>query len=102
MVTTIKIHRSDDSACVTGLSTKTNPHPELMTIPKGSGHIDFTIEELPLWQGSFRVTIGAGDEVGAVTYDWRGQEFGFVVVPANFTQGDGVVYIPGSWSIHPD
>lgn len=102
VVITIKIHRSDDGECVTGLSSKTNPHPELMTIKKGSGHIDFTVEELPLWQGSFRVTIGAGDEVGTITYDWRGQEFGFVVVPANFTQGDGVVFVPGSWSIHPD
>lgn len=102
LVVTIKIHRSDDGACITGLSTMSNPHPELIAITKGSGHIDFAVKELPLWQGSFRVTIGAGDEFGSVTYDWRGQEFGFVVVPANFTQGDGAVFMPGSWSIHPD
>lgn len=102
VVVTIKIHRSDDNACVTGVNTMTTPEPKPIAITKGAGYIDFAVAALPLWQGSFRVTITAGDEVGTVTYDWRNQEFGFVVVPANFTQGDGVIYMPGKWSVQPE
>lgn len=102
VVITLKVHRADDNACITGINSMTTPSPRLFKISKGLGHVDYSVDELPLWQGSFRVTISAGDEVGTVTYDWRNQEFGFVTVPGNFAQGDGFVYMPGQWSIQQE
>lgn len=102
VVLTIKIHKSEseDNAMITGVNSMTTHEPKTFQIEPGKGYIDYAVDELPLWRGSFTVTIGAGDDVGAVTYDWRGQEFGFIAVPGNFPQGDGLMYLPGTWTHH--
>lgn len=99
VVPTLRIHSAETGACLTGINSFTNPDRQLFSATRGKGRISYTCGRLGLWRGRYLVTVGIGDDMGSVTYDWREKAFELRVVPGTFEQGDGAFYLDGSWQI---
>ena len=102
VVPTIRIHSAETGACVTGINSFTNPDPKMFSVSPGKGQFVYRCRRLPLWRGQYLVTVGLGDELGSITYDWREKNFEFRVVPGTFEQGDGAFYMDGSWELEEE
>jgi lipopolysaccharide transport system ATP-binding protein len=66
----------------------------------GKGHVDFTIEKLPLQTGKFEVTVAVADSNCTTAYDWHDRLYSFKV--HNPTRDLGIFHIEGDWSVEKD
>ncbi len=65
---------------------------------QGPGHVEFTIECLPLYSGTYYVSVAVVDP-GDVYYDLHRMKYVFDV--KNSFIEHGMFYIPHQWKIHP-
>jgi len=70
---------------------------------EGTGHVDYRIDELPLLSGIYDVTVAlTGAELTDVL-DHQHRAYSFNVQPTTgLPERWGLLYIPASWTFHPD
>ena len=95
----IMIEHADTRQVMTGVNTLS--HQRTFDIEAGRGSVDYVIPQLPLWEGSYLVTVAAHDVSGRHIYDRRERQFGFLVVAGDIAVGEGLLYIPGDWEHKP-
>jgi ABC-type polysaccharide/polyol phosphate transport system ATPase subunit len=94
VVLAYSVHR-EGGGDLTGINTLT--HGLLLQVDEGGGTVEYTIDSLPLYKGSYRVTAIIHDITGFTTFDCRQLEFGFTVKAGDLGHGEGMVYFPGGW-----
>src|SRR6266545_3723585 len=67
----------------------------------GRGTVDYTIPELPLLPGQYRITTAIHDSTGMITYDHHEQHYSFMVRSHSPHPGYGLVEIPARWRHWP-
>jgi lipopolysaccharide transport system ATP-binding protein len=67
----------------------------------GRGMVDYTIPELPLLPGQYRITTAIHDSTGMITYDHHEQRYSFMVRSHSSHPGYGLVEIPARWRHWP-
>ncbi|WP_026370225.1 ABC transporter ATP-binding protein [Kallotenue papyrolyticum] len=65
---------------------------------RGCGHVDYTIEELPLLAGTYTITAAIYDSSMTQAYDHQHQMYTLTVQTASIAERWGSVYIPARWS----
>ena len=68
---------------------------------QGEGQVRYTIDRLPLLEGTFYVTAAIHDREGSHTYDHRAVHYKFRVHPGEVMERYGVIYVPGRWQHVP-
>lgn len=78
----------------------TNTHQKKMQIKEicGNGYVDIDIENIPLIQGKFLLTVAIHSEDHATRYDWLDKQFSFAIVKS--TNDDGLIAIASKWGVH--
>jgi len=99
LVCGVAVHRAGDLAHVFGQNTG---QAEIPLPPAGDGIVEFRVDRLPLLAGLYLLTVALHDSTGLRVYDWREQEYSFLVsenlaLPA----GDGMVHVDGHWKLAP-
>jgi len=70
---------------------------------EGTGHVDYRIDELPLLAGRYDVTVAVTGAEMTDIYDHHHRAYSFTVQPTpGLPERWGLLYIPASWSFHPD
>jgi lipopolysaccharide transport system ATP-binding protein len=70
---------------------------------EGTGHVDYLIDELPLLAGIYDVTVAVTGKEMADLLDHQHRAYSFTVQPTpGLSERWGLMYIPASWSFHPD
>jgi ABC-2 type transport system ATP-binding protein len=99
LVCGIAVYRSGDLVHVFGQNTG---QAEVPLPPAEDGIVEFRVDRLPLLAGLYLLTVALHDSTGVKVYDWREQEYSFLVsenlaLPA----GDGLVHVDGHWTQAP-
>jgi lipopolysaccharide transport system ATP-binding protein len=94
IVLAYSVHR-EGGGDLFGINTLT--HGMLLHVDKGAGVVEYAVDSLPLYKGSYRVTAILHDITGLTTFDCRQLEFGFTVMSGGLGHGEGMVYFPGHW-----
>ncbi|HEX2047750.1 MAG TPA: ABC transporter ATP-binding protein [Acidimicrobiales bacterium] len=99
LVCGVAVHRAGDFVHVFGQNTA---QADLLLGPTGDGVVEFRVDRLPLLSGLYLLTVALHDPTGLKVYDWREQEYSFLVsenlaLPA----GDGIVHVDGRWTLAP-
>jgi hypothetical protein len=81
---------------LTGINTLTH-HVDPLKVEEGASHVDYRVDSLPLWPGSYRITCIVHDLSSSTTFDCRQEEFGFSVMTGGLGNGEGLLYLPGNW-----
>ena len=89
------IEHADTKQQMSGVSTLS--HQRTFDLEAGRGTVDYVVPQLPLWQGSYVVTVAASDMSARHVYDRRERQFGFLVAPGDVGAGEGHFYLPGEW-----
>lgn len=63
----------------------------------GGGHVDYTIDELPLLNGSYTLTVTVYDQTLTHPYDHHQQMYPLVVQTSRIAERWGSFYIPARW-----
>ena len=86
---------------VTGTNTKIDDTP-LGTL-SGRGHVDFSVESLPLTPGDYEITVAVSDEFIQHNYDRHEREYHLRVRSGTDRQTpEGVIDMLGQWSTDSD
>jgi hypothetical protein len=93
------VYRAGDLAHVFGQNTG---QAEIPLPATEDGVVEFRVDRLPLLSGLYLLTVALHDSTGLMVYDWREQEYSFIVsenlaLPA----GDGMVHVDGHWTLAP-
>jgi lipopolysaccharide transport system ATP-binding protein len=64
---------------------------------EGRGTVDYTIAQLPLLPGQYRLTVALHDSTGSITYDHHEQQYDFTVRSHALQSSYGLVEIPACW-----
>ena len=67
----------------------------------GRGRLDYTIPELPLLPGQYRLTTAIHDSTGMITYDHHEQRYSFSVRGRALQASYGMIEIPALWQHRP-
>lgn len=99
LVCGIAVYRAGDLAHVFGQNTG---QAEMALPASDEGVVEFRVDRLPLLSGLYLLTVALHDSTGLTVYDWREQEYSFLVsenlaLPA----GDGLVHVAGHWTLAP-
>jgi hypothetical protein len=99
LVCGIAVYRSGDLAHVFGQNTG---QAEFPLAPAADGIVEFRIDRLMLLPGLYLATVALHDSTGLKVYDWREQEYSFLV-SENLAMGagDGLVHVEGRWKLAP-
>lgn len=68
---------------------------------RGPGYVDYTIDDLPLLAGQYRLTAAIHDNSTTHTYDHHELMYGFVVQTGAIAERYGSIMIPARWSFQP-
>ena len=71
-----------------------------MGIIEGKGHLEFIIDNLPLQEGKFDVTVGVASEDYKTQYDLQDRRYSFYV--HNPTRNEGIFTMHGKWEVQKD
>ncbi|MBK8047996.1 MAG: Wzt carbohydrate-binding domain-containing protein [Anaerolineales bacterium] len=66
---------------------------------EGSGVVTYRIDELPLLEGRYRLSVAAVDAVSDEVYDYQDRLFQFHVYPDTLAERYGLVTLGGAWSL---
>jgi ABC-type polysaccharide/polyol phosphate transport system ATPase subunit len=91
----ITVESVDSASVVTGLTTMT--HQRSFDLEAGHGVVDYVVPRLPLWQGTYLLTVTAQDLSARRVYDRRERQLQFLVVPGDLGHGEGALFLPGDW-----
>ncbi len=70
---------------------------------EGTGSVAYTIQQLPLLTGRYSVTVALTGPDTTQVYDHQHQAYTFVVQPTpGLPERYGLLYIPSTWTHHPD
>ncbi len=69
---------------------------------EGRGHVDYTFEALPLLAGKYDLTVAVYNRLVTEPYDHWHKAGHFIVRDKFFRQRDGLVLVPGQWTITSD
>ncbi|HEX3622288.1 MAG TPA: ABC transporter ATP-binding protein [Acidimicrobiales bacterium] len=99
LVCGVAVYRAGDLAHVFGQNTG---QAEIPLPATEDGVVEFRVDRLPLLSGLYLLTVALHDSTGLMVYDWREQEYSFIVsenlaLPA----GDGMVHVDGHWTLAP-
>jgi ABC-type polysaccharide/polyol phosphate transport system ATPase subunit len=99
LVCGVAVYRAGDLAHVFGQNTG---QAELPLGATDDGVVEFRVDHLPLLSGLYLLTVALHDSTGLKVYDWREQEYSFLV-SENLTlpAGDGMVHVDGHWKLAP-
>jgi ABC-type polysaccharide/polyol phosphate transport system ATPase subunit len=97
VILAFSVHR-EGGGDLTGINTLTHGLSPLK-VDEGPAWVDYRVDVLPYWRGSYRINAILHDLSGATTFDCRQQEFGFAVGTGGLGHGEGLVYLPGSWDL---
>jgi hypothetical protein len=78
-----------------GTNTKRRPH--ILKLQKGSGKVQFTLERLPLLEGTFDLTVAISDRTEVNAYDHRENLLRFNVLQKG-TYDEGTTRFDGLWT----
>jgi lipopolysaccharide transport system ATP-binding protein len=90
----LAIHRQD-GVHITGPNTRAEPG--LLPVAEGAGHLDYTIENLPLTDGTFEVSASCYDWDLTRPFDYHHRRFEFRVRSEGGAERFGSFVIPGTW-----
>ena len=91
----IALH-SSSQIHLTGTNTKIDVH-DTGTI-SGQGHVDFTIDPLPLTPGEYELTVAISDEFVQHNFDRREREYHLVVRQGGRLTPEGFMDLQGRWT----
>jgi hypothetical protein len=70
---------------------------------EGTGHLDYRIDDLPLLAGIYDVTVAVTGKEMVDLLDHQHRAYTFAVQPTpGLPERWGLVYIPATWTFHPD
>lgn len=92
----LAIHSASTSVHVTGTNTKIDRR-ELGTL-SGAGHIDFSLERLPLTPGAYDLTVAISDSSVQHNFDRRDRAWHLPVRPGPTTAPEGLMDLYGTWT----
>jgi len=70
---------------------------------EGTGHVDYRIDDLPLLAGIYDVTVAVTGKEMVDLLDHQHRAYTFAVQPTpGLPERWGLVYIPATWTFHPD
>jgi lipopolysaccharide transport system ATP-binding protein len=67
----------------------------------GMGYVDFTVEQLPLNQGDYELTVAIYSQDLDIAYDHHHRRYPLSVRAPGVWAEDGVIHISGQWLINP-
>jgi ABC-type polysaccharide/polyol phosphate transport system ATPase subunit len=95
----VAVYRAGDLAHVFGQNTA---QAEVRLPPTEDGVVEFRVDRLPLLSGLYLLTVALHDSTGLKVYDWREQEYSFLVSEnLALAAGDGMVHVDGRWTLAP-
>lgn len=70
--------------------------PLTFAVPRGPGHVDYTVGELPLQAGEYLVSVAAVDK--GHTYDYLDRAYVLKIRAEDVVTEPGLVRMPGTWA----
>jgi ABC-2 type transport system ATP-binding protein/lipopolysaccharide transport system ATP-binding protein len=99
LVCGVAVYRAGDLTHVFGQNTG---QAEVPLPPVEDGVVEFRVDHLPLMPGLYLVTVALHDATGLKVYDWREQEYSFLVSEnLSLPAGDGLIHVDGHWTPAP-
>lgn len=92
----IALHSASSQIHLTGTNTKIDVF-DTGTI-SGRGHVDFTIDPLPITPGEYELTVAISDEYVQHNFDRREREFQLLVRQGGRLTPEGFMDLQGRWS----
>jgi len=68
---------------------------------EGDGRVTYTVDVLPLLEGTYLLTAAIHDERGVWTFDYHGQSWTFHVQQGEVGERYGAIYMPARWEHAP-
>ena len=65
---------------------------------EGKGYVDYTIDNLPLLEGDYELTVAIYDYTMSHAYDHHDRKYQLKVYAASITEKYGTIYIPSHWN----